>query len=280
MEFATLDAYLASRHPGTIPPGPLAVVFAETRYLLAPSVQRMQKLGAASVLVIGADTTGLFPEEGGPVTIRADLSARGAGAAAMNRLIGAFAGRWIAWCHNAEFLFFPWCETRTLTDMTTFLGEERRKLLYTYALDLYANPLPEDAAALEEVPLSFDSTGYHAFPKEDGRLDIYGALGWRFEGMVPRAQQHIGRPGLFRASKGLEIGPEMRFESPDYASASCPWHNNPTGAVMTLRRTRALLNNPGFAGVRERLHWAGSRRFVWSSAQLLELGMIEPGQWF
>lgn len=280
MNFPSLDAYLAGPRPGALPPGPLAVVLAETRYLLPETVARMEGLGAAGVLVIGADTEGLFSGESAPDTAVADILAPGAAAAALNRVIGAFHGRWIAWCYNAEFLFFPWCESRTLTDITTFLGEERRRILYCYALDLYADPLPERGTPPDAAELQFDATGYHAFPKEDGRLDIYGALGWRFEGMVPHAQQHVGRASVFRADRGIEIGPEMRFDAVDYASVSCEWHHNPTGAVMSLRRARALMTNPGFAGVRDRLVWAGSRRFEWSSAQLLELGMIEPGQWF
>lgn len=280
MDFASIDAFLASARVAALPPGPVGVVLAETRWMLAPAAERLRRLGAAAVLVLGADAAGLFAGAGAPDTIRADLAAPGAAAAALNRLIGALAGRWIAWCHEAEFLFFPWCETRTLSDITTFLAEERRRVLYTYALDLYADPLPDEAGAPEDAAVWFDTTGYHAFPKEDGRLDIYGGLGWRFEGMVPAAMQHIGRPAVFRAAPGLEIGRELRFAEAEYASVACPWHNNPTGAVMTLRRARALLGNPGFPPVRDRLRWAGSEPFAWHSGQLLELGMIEPGQWF
>jgi hypothetical protein len=38
--------------------------------------------------------------------------------------------------------------------------------------------------------------------------------------------------------------------------------------------------HPGFAKRRDSLIWHGSVPFEWSSRQLMDLGMIEPGQWF
>ena len=49
---------------------------------------------------------------------------------------------------------------------------------------------------------------------------------------------------------------------------------------MSLRRAYRVLAHPAFAGVAGDLVWQGSTRFDWTSRQLLEMGMIEPGQWF
>ncbi len=284
MEHPSPDAFLASAAAGSLSGGPLAVVLAEQRYMVRETVARMLRLGAAAVIVAGTETADLFreglPEGARVIPVRADLDRPGGAAAVLNAVGARWPGRWIAWAFNGEFLFFPWCETRVLADITTFLAEERRRILYCYALDLYADPLPADGTAPEEAGLRMDVSGYHAFPKEQGWLDVYGGLGWRFEGMIPAAQQHIGRASLYRSDPEVPLGPELRFAKLAYASVSCPWHHNPTGAVMSLRRARQLFANPGFEAVRRKLVWAGSRPFDWSSAQLLELGMIEPGQWF
>ena len=47
-----------------------------------------------------------------------------------------------------------------------------------------------------------------------------------------------------------------------------------------LRRAYRILAHPGFTDVAGDLIWQGSTPFEWTSRQLLELGMIEPGQWF
>ncbi|MEM0922460.1 MAG: hypothetical protein AAGI13_05405 [Pseudomonadota bacterium] len=257
--------------------GVLAVLFCEESWLAAASLAHLRRRRPAHIIAIG-QTEGLQP---GPdlTAIEADLGNRRTRAEILNKLIAGREGGWIAWLSNGEILFYPWCETRTLGDLAQFLGDERRRILYSYAIDLYAPELPEgpDPTAAE---LHFDRIAYHAFPGEDRRLSVFGGLGWRFEEMIPAEMQPIGRPTLFRATSGLEIQPDLSFADPAYRAVSAPWHHSPTGAVMTLRRSRRLLQAPGFGKVAGKLLWHGSERFNWSSAQLLDLGLIEPGQWF
>lgn len=279
MIHSSIAAFLAASPADPLPAGVVGVLLAPDGWLIRPSLRHLRRLGAAALLAVGPGAADL-PSEPGLHRIAADLDGPDDAAVAMNALIDGLAGRWIAWGYGAEFLFYPYCETRSLADIATFLAEERRRALFGYALDLYAPRLPRGGEDPTTAELMLDSAGYHAFPQADQRLDIYGGLGWRFEELMPRALQPIARPGLFLAARGVHLGPSLQFAEADYASIACPWHHNPTGAVMTLRRARALLAHPGFAEVAHRLIWRHSLPFDWTSRQLLERGMIEPGQWF
>ena len=59
-------------------------------------------------------------------------------------MIAAAPGTWLYYCFNAEYLFFPFCETRTVGEMLTFHTEERRDAMLTYVVDLYAGDLYTD----------------------------------------------------------------------------------------------------------------------------------------
>ena len=43
---------------------------------------------------------------------------------------------------------------------------------------------------------------------------------------------------------------------------------------------KALRTNPGSRDDISDFRWHKSERFNWSSMQLMELGLMEPGQWF
>ncbi|MFP4079841.1 MAG: TrmH family RNA methyltransferase, partial [Ectothiorhodospira sp.] len=67
--------------------------------------------------------------------------AEGAMQAAVNAVIGAAPGVWLYACYNAEYLFYPFCETRTVGEMLAFHAEERRDAMLAYVIDLYAADL-------------------------------------------------------------------------------------------------------------------------------------------
>ena len=207
-------------------------------------------------------------------------------AALLNRIIEARPGKWIFWCYNAEFLYFPHCETRTIADATTFMEEERRSAVSAQVVDLYSNNLERDADAVNLEEPYLDVSGYYGMPRYDGpealpeQFDLLGGLKWRFEEHVPWSQRFIDRVSLFRAAPGLEIDARGLFNDPDYNTISCPWHNNMTIALASFRTAKALLHNPGSRPYVESFMAPQSRRFDWSSQQLLELGFMEPGQWF
>jgi hypothetical protein len=70
-----------------------------------------------------------------------DVYAEAALPEAVNRIAEAAAGSWVYYCYNAEYLFFPFCETRTVRDLLSFHAEERREAMLTYVIDLYAGDL-------------------------------------------------------------------------------------------------------------------------------------------
>jgi len=276
----SVERYLSSGAVRHIPEGVVAIVLADDPNGARATCEHLVELGAVAILVIGQASDPALTNERAITGISDDTSGDASRARAINTLIDSLAGRWLLWVHAGEFFYFPFCETRTIADLTAFLDSERRRLLYTYAFDLYANALPAPGEDPRDRELFLDRLGHYAFPSDDGGLDVYGGLAWRFEEHLGGAEHHIGRPALFRARKGEHLGIDLRFTALEYGSVACPWHNNPTGAIVTLRNARRLFGQPGFGAVRSKLIWRGSTRFEWNSRQLLELGLIETGQWF
>ena len=46
---------------------------------------------------------------------------------AINRIVKAAPSVWMYYCYNAEYLFYPFCETRSVGELLAFHTEERRK---------------------------------------------------------------------------------------------------------------------------------------------------------
>ena len=204
-------------------------------------------------------------------------------------MIEAFPGLWIYYCFNSEYLFYPFCETRTVRDLIAFHAEERRDAMLTYVVDLYAGDLTRfpNAVSLEEAHL--DRSGYYALARQDPennwhpkerQLDFFGGLRWRFEEHVPQTRRKIDRISLFRAKKGLTLRPDLTFSDEEYNTYACPWHNNLTATVCSFRTAKALKANPGSKWVISTFGWHNSTAFQWHSQQLMDLGLMEPGQWF
>lgn len=277
MTYQTIGEFV-HRRAKALPDGPIGIVLCESELNAIDTAARLARQGVRVVIALGPGVAS--DKVDCEVFEIAERPTARSAPDQMNLLIDALAGRWIVWLWNAEFLVFPFCETRRLADLVAFLTDERRKSLYTYALDLYSQDLRDLDTSPTEAELFFDTAGYHAFPQANQQLTVFGGLGWRFQELLPKGMQQIGRTSLFRAERGVHLDDAMIFEDLDYASVSCPWHNSPTGAVMSLRRTRRIMAHPHFAQMRGKLEWSGTEPFSWHSRQLLEHGMIEPGQWF
>lgn len=275
MDYPTAKAFQQARP--RLPGGIVGIVLCESDRHAQVTIDRLVDQGVSIVIAIGA--TDAIAAEVPTVRIAEKPDTKSA-RSILNNVFEALTGQWVIWLWNGEFFVFPYGETRTLPDLTAFLGDERRVSFYTYVLDLYDRELPTPAEDPQQAPLYFDRIGYHAFPKDGQQLRLFGGLGWRFEEFLPAALQPIGRTALLKLAPGIELDRELLFGQSVYDSVSCPWHHNPTGAVMSLRRSRRVLAHPQFPKVADKLIWAGSTRFEWNSRQLLTLGMIEPGQWF
>ncbi|MBF9035422.1 hypothetical protein HKCCE2091_14340 [Rhodobacterales bacterium HKCCE2091] len=276
---------------GSLGSGPVAVVIAEDEVEVASTLAHVAGLGFASIVLLAPGGM-VAPEVLAELGERAILvphatRSPGTAAAAVNAVIDTAPGAWIHYCFNGEYLFFPFCETRSVAEAATFVEEERRASVLTYVVDLYAGDLGAhpDAVCLEDAHL--DRSGYYAETRraDDGtvlerQLDFYGGLRWRFEEHVAPPKRRIDRVGLFKARPGLRLRDDHRLSDEEMNTYACPWHHSMTAAVCSFRVAKALRTNPGSRHDVSNFLWHRSERFEWSSQQLMDLGLIEPGQWF
>jgi len=290
MNYPSLEDYLSKRGPG-LTKGPLAIVFAEDGVELDSTLRHHLNAGFPSVLVL-ADKDLPIPADLAEKIDRVayDVFADNALVSAVNKVISAAApGVWIYYCFNAEYLFHPFCETRSVRDLLTFQLEERRDAILSYVVDLYADDLTTHSNAVSLETAHLDKSGYYAlgrpdpsnhnYPKER-QLDFFGGLRWRLEEHVPPNRRKIDRIALFRAKAGLELRPDFTFSDEEYNTYACPWHHNITTAVASFRTAKALRSNAGSKFGISTFLWHNSVPFQWHSQQLMDLGLMEPGQWF
>ncbi|MGJ8624794.1 MAG: hypothetical protein ACSHW1_18790, partial [Yoonia sp.] len=114
----------------------------------------------------------------------------------------------------------------------------------------------------------------------DRQLDFFGGLRWRFEEHIPAPRRRIDRVAIFRNKPGLTFLHDHTFSDPEYNTYACPWHHNLTAAICSFRTAKALKRNPGSTFEIDTFKWHNSAQFEWHSQQLLDLGLMEPGQWF
>ncbi|WP_158965582.1 hypothetical protein [Chachezhania sediminis] len=288
MKYASLDDFLR-RGVAVLARGPVALIFVEDDVEVVTTLAHHLGSGFRSVLAFMPDSFTLPPDIEEKVhRIPYEVPRPETVFETINRLIPAAHGTWFYYCYNAEYLFYPFCESRTVGEMLTFHTEERRDAMLTYVVDLYAGDLHRfpEAVSLEHALL--DRSGYYAQARKDTvsgdakdrQLDFYGGLRWRFEEHIPPRSRKIDRIALFKAKEGLQIRPDHTFNIEEYNTYSCPWHHNLTAAICSFRTAKALKRNPGSTYDIETFRWLNSIPFEWNSRQLLDMGLMEPGQWF
>ena len=286
MRYPSLNAF-TSQISKVLPKGaPVAMVFVEDGAGVETTVAHLEGLGFGAVAIFGRDD--LMPEDG-PARhmIPYDINSADAVPKVVNAAIRACPGTWMHYCFNAEYLYYPFCETRTVGEMAAFSAEERRSSILTYVVDLYAPDLSQSPNAVNVENAYLDRAGYYALGRatEGGnfkelQLDFFGGLRWRFEEHVPADRRRIDRIALFQAKRGLSLLPDHTFSDEDYNTYACPWHHNITAALCSFRTAKALMSNPGSMNAIDSFMWKNSEAFQWNSNQLMELGLMEPGQWF
>lgn len=288
MHYDNLSTMIKST--AAVPPqGPIALILVEDDVEVATTLRHHQQIGFKSVIACMPPSFAL-PRDLQETVIRVDydMTVPAAMEKAVNLLITALPlGTWMYYCFNAEYLFHPFCETRTVGEMLAFHGEERRDAMLTYVIDLYADDLNEfpNAVALERACL--DRSGYYALARPDEKghpkerqLTFYGGLRWRYEEHVPAARRKIDRIALFKTKPGLQLRDDHTFSDEEYNTYACEWHHNLTSAICSFRTAKALKLNPGSKYDIETFNWHNTAPFEWHSRQLLDLGLMEPGQWF
>ncbi|UXU73942.1 glycosyltransferase family 2 protein [Paracoccus sp. SMMA_5] len=289
MTFRSLAQYL--RH-GVPAAGPIAILLIEDDAAVAQTLAHHLRIGFRHILALSPEPlpAEVIPPaaEGRIVNLHHDSRQPLAHVAAVNAVIQAAAPRtWLYYGYNAEFLFYPFAESRSVGEMLAFHAEERRQAMLSYVIDLYAPDLQRwpDAVSLDQA--MFDRLGYYALARcdRDGRqlerqLDFHGGLRWRFEEHIPADRRRIDRIALFQARPDLRLLPDHRFNIAEYNTYACPWHHNLTAAIASFRVAKALARNPGSRWQISGFRWRNSTPFQWNSQQLMDLGLMEPGQWF
>lgn len=289
MRYPSLNDFLNDGKPA-LAKGPVAVIVAEDEVEVDTTLRHHQKAGFATVILL-AHPQITIPKvlEETIHRVDHDVHAEHAMLKAINTLIEAVPGIWLYYCFNGEYLFHPFCESRNVRELIAFHMEERREALLSYVIDLYAGDLDEfpNAVSLEDAHL--DRSGYYAlgrpdadnnnYPK-DRQLDFFGGLRWRFEEHIPSDRRKIDRICLFRTKPGLRLRPDFTLSDEEMNTYACPWHNNLTTAVVSFRTAKALRTNPGSRYDISDFKWRNSVPFEWHSQQLMDLGLMEPGQWF
>ncbi|SPH24195.1 hypothetical protein DEA8626_03244 [Defluviimonas aquaemixtae] len=289
MTFASLDDFLAGAAE-LLAKGPVALIFAEDAVEIASSVRHHANIGFAEVIVFLPEALAIPAEtEEAAHWVRHDSYARDQVVDAVNAVAAAAPpSTWLYYCYNAEYLFFPFCEDRRIGEMLAFHAEERRAAMLCYVVDLYAPDLDRDPNAVNLNDAMLDRSGYYALGRPDPatghpkerQLDFFGGLRWRFEEHIPKASRRIDRIAIFRPRPGLSLREDHTFNVEEYNTYACPWHHNLTAAIASFRTAKALKTNPGSMFDIWNFTWHNSAPFEWRSQQLMDLGLMEPGQWF
>ncbi|CUH82498.1 hypothetical protein [Tropicibacter naphthalenivorans] len=289
MQYTNLDDFLKNGQDALVK-GPIAMVFAEDEVELDTTLRHTRHSGFRAVLCFVDDLYEMPADLEDKVhRISYDMRVDGAVQTAVNKVIEAAPNIWMYYCYNAEYLFYPFCETRTVGELLAFHAEERRDAMLTYVIDLYAGDLDRCPNAVSLDDAHMDRSGYYALARNDPenhnhpkerQLDFFGGLRWRYEEHVPAERRKIDRIGLFLSKPGLELRDDHTFNDEEYNTYACPWHNNLTASIASFRTAKALKRNPGSTFDIRSFRWHNSTPFEWHSRQLLDLGLMEPGQWF
>ncbi len=287
MHYKTLDTFLQSGS-AALAKGPIALIIAEDDVELDGTIRHHLNLGFKSLIALMPPEFQLDPELSERIhRVDQTCAPRTVVFDALNRIIQAAPGLWLYYCYNAEYLFFPFCETRSIGEMLTFHTEERRNAMLCHVIDLYAEDLTVYPNGVAPDHAMLDRTGYYAHARHDAdghplerQLDMSGGLRWRFEDHIPYERRRIDRISLFKAKKTLTLLPDHSFNEAEYNTYSCPWHHNLTAAICSFRAAKALKSNAGSTFDIPTFRWQNSVPFEWTSQQLLDLGLMESGQWF
>ena len=286
MKADSLDTFL-KKQAGALLKGPVALVFAEDEIGLGATLRHHARIGFENIILLAQEDI-VLPADCVDLChhVVNDPGSQETLVSAVNKAIAALDGRWLYYCYNGEYLHFPFCETRSVTELITFISEERRRSAFTYVVDLYAADLDNNPYGYSLEDAHLDASGYYALNRwKDGQLmerqlSIYGGLKWRFEEHLPWSKRRIDRVALFRARPGLQMDEDQLFNDEEYNTYQCPWHHSVTIAICSFRTAKYLKSNPGSTFEVNSFAWAKSQKFHWNSQQLMDLGLMEPGQWF
>ena len=268
--------------------GPVAILIAEDEVEVAATIRHHVDKGFKTIVLPAPPELELASsDEAGVIRIDFPTLHPDATVTIVNAINRALPEKtWLYYGYNAEFLFYPFSETRTVGELLAFHAEERRFAMLTYVIDVYAADLGKADNAVSLADAHLDQSGYYALARDgkdggaDRQLDFYGGLRWRFEEHIEESKRRIDRIALVRSRKDIELRPDHTWSDEELNTYSCPWHHNLTAAIVSFRTAKALRLNAASRFHIETFRWHNSVPFEWKSQQLLDLGLMEPGQWF
>lgn len=266
--------------------GAVAFIFVEDAICLTETITHHVFQGFKSIFCFGSSALNTTDDIENCYWVDTQISSNQTVVDIINQLIPAFKNQWIYYSFNAEFLYFPFSETRKISDFTSFLDEEKRTSAFCTTIDLYTKDIKRDLSDFDIDQALFDSLGYYSHARQDNfgpksrQIDVFGGLRWRFEQYIPWDRRRINNMRLFKSKNSLKLDLDFVLNEPEYETYQSEWHNSPTIAVCSFRAAKFLLDNPDSRDSIERLDWPNSVKYQANADQLLEMGLMEPGQWF
>lgn len=214
---------------------------------------------------------------------------------------------WCVTCDPDEFLVFPYCDQRNLSELGEFIASEGRRSLSCIMLDMYGDrPLAETVYRAGDDPIGvapfFDGTGYTQRPGFLGDQYTRGGVRRRvFFRDDPDRAPALNKTPFVKWRPSYSYFTSMHQLVPGWLNAASGGrHRTPTGCLLHFKHFSLLRDK-----VKEELvrgeHWQDSfeyRRYderlgdrdpsFLSDAsvrfggwrQLAERGFIHTGQWF
>ena len=146
-DYASLDDFFKSGK-NHLQKGPIALIFAEDEVELASTILHHSKLGFVEIIIFTKAMPTLPSEiKSKLVSVYVDLFNSSEVSAIINKINILASGQWIYFCYNAEYLFFPFCETRSVAELLNFHSEERREAMLTFVVDIYTKDFTNPAEA-------------------------------------------------------------------------------------------------------------------------------------
>ncbi len=267
--------------------GAVAFLFLEDRFWAQRTIDHLEQIGFGQILAFGrapviADVSGECL-----ATFEVADMRNATAVEILNKSMPRLANRWVYYGFNGEFLHFPFDTTRKIDDFCGFISEERRVSVMTSKIDLYPKNGCALDAATELKECRFDKMGYFSRNREDmlglpldNQIDLGGGFRWRMMDHLPQDSFWINRSQIFKPVAGLRLGADFRFNLDAYETAQSKWHNSPSATVTSIRAYRYLSEQLGEDRSLHDLEYPGSAPYAGTGQQFMDLGLMEPGQWF
>ena len=141
MDYPSLDEFFKSgKHH--FKKGPIALIFAEDDVELVSTISHHINLGFTNTILFAKSKPALpIDAKDKLVFICHDLFNSPEVDIIINKINTLAVNQWIYYYYNAEYLFFPFCETRSVAELLNFHSEELRDSMLTFVVDIYTKNL-------------------------------------------------------------------------------------------------------------------------------------------